>query len=259
MQWVARVRSWVRAAVHRERLEAEMEAELANHLEARTADLIRTGLSPAEAARRARIELGPASMHKEGMRASVGLCWWDELGANLRYAVRLLRKSPAFTTVAVASLALGIGANTAIFTVAQHMLLDRLNVPHPEQLRMFYVSELRDAVVNELWGWWDELPGGEQITTSLTYPVYQQLRSQNKSLADVMAFKQYGRMTVSIHGEAEATEVEMVSGNYYSVLGVLPQLGRGIQESDDGEVGRAGRWWRSATGCGRTDSGARPR
>jgi predicted permease len=214
-----------------------MEAELANHLEARTADLMRTGLAPGDAARRARIELGPVLMHKEEMRASVGLRWVDELGADLRYAARMLRKSPGFTAIAVGSLALGIGANTAIFTVAQHMLLDRLDVPHPEQLRMFYLSESHDGVVEELWGWWDDRPSGGRVTTSFTYPVYEQIRSQNKSLADVMAFKPYGRMTVTIRGEAEAAEAEMVSGNYYSVLGVQPQLGRGIQESDDGEVG----------------------
>jgi predicted permease len=232
-----RLRSWLRAATQRERLEDEMEAELAHHLEARTADLIRSGYLPQEAARRARIELGPALMHKEDMRASVGLRLFDELVADVRYALRLLRKSPGFTAIAVGSLALGIGANTAIFTVAQHMLLDRLNVPHPEQLRMFYLNESRNGVIDELWGWWDDHPGGGQITTSFTYPVYEQIRSQNKSLADVMAFKPYGRMTVSVRGEAEAADVEMVSGNYYSVLGVRPQLGRGIQESDDGEVG----------------------
>ena len=63
------------------------------------------------------------------------------------------------------------------------------------------------------------------------------MRNENRSLADVFAFKPYGRMTVTIHGEAEAAEAEMVSGNYYSALGVRPQLGRGIQESDDGAVG----------------------
>ncbi|HEX7892572.1 MAG TPA: ABC transporter permease [Terriglobales bacterium] len=161
----------------------------------------------------------------------------NRLFQDIRYAFRQLRKSPGFTCVAMLTLALGIGANTAIFTVAQHMLLDRLNVPHPEQLRMFYLSNPRNGVVDEMWGWWDDLPGGGQVTTSFTYPVYEQLRSQNKSLADVMAFKNYGHMTVTIHGDAEATEAQMVSGNYYSVLGVRPQLGRGIQESDDGEAG----------------------
>src|SRR5208282_5909728 len=235
--FLVRLHSWCRGFIHRGRLESEMEAELANHLEARAADLIRGGCTPEEAARRARIELGPVLMHKEGMRASVGLRWIDELIGDLRYGARMLRRSPGFTAVAVGSLALGIGANTAIFTVAQHMLLDRLDVPHPEKLRMFYLNDAHGGVIDELWGWWDDHPSGGRITTSFTYPLYAELRSHNKSLADVMAFKPYGRMTVSIRGEAEEAEAEMVSGNYYSVLGVRPQLGRGIQESDDGEVG----------------------
>ncbi len=233
----SRLSIWLRSVVRRNVLESEMEAELAHHLEALTDDLIRAGHAPAEAARRARIAFGGTAVHKEGMRLSLGLRWWDQFWADLRYALRILRKSPGFTAIAVGSLALGIGANTAIFTVAQHMLLDRLNVPNPEQLRMFYLSEGRDGVASEMWGWWDDLPGGEHVSTSFTYPVYEQLRRQNRALSDVMAFKPYGRMTVTIRGQAETAETEMVSGNYYSVLRVRPQLGRGIQESDDGEVG----------------------
>jgi predicted permease len=105
-------------------------------------------------------------------------------------------------------------------------------------LRMFYWTQPREGVVDDMWGYFDGLPsGGGELSTSLSYPVYEALRYQNRSLADVMAFKNYGRMTVTIHGQAEAAEAEMVSGNYYSVLGVRPQLGRGIQGSDDGAVG----------------------
>ncbi len=234
---LSQLRSWSGGVFHRQRLEQRMDCELACHLELLARDLIQSGFSPEEAARRARIALGPMLKNKEEMRASLGLRWWDQFWADLRYALRILRKSPGFTAIAVGSLALGIGANTAIFTVAQHMLLDRLNVPNPEQLRMFYLSQPRDGVVNEMWGWWDDLPGGEHVSTSFTYPVYEQLRRQNPALVDVMAFKPYGRMAVTIRSQAETAETEMVSGNYYSVLGVRPQLGRGIQASDDGEVG----------------------
>jgi len=126
----------MRAVVQRNRLEAEMEAELADHLERLTADLIHTGHSPAEAARRARIDLGTAIAHKEGMRASLGLRWWDELGADLRYGSRMLRKSPGFTAIAAISLALAIGANTTIFSAAKQILYERLAVPHAAELRL---------------------------------------------------------------------------------------------------------------------------
>ncbi len=232
----SQLRSWLSGVVRRRRLEQQMDSELACHLELLTRDLIRSGFPPEQAARQARIALGPLLKHKEDMRASLGLRLSDQLLTDLRYALRLLRKSPAFTTVAVGSLALGIGANTTIFTTAQHMLLDRLAVPQPGQLRMFYLSQGRDGVITHMWGWWNDLPGGGQVTTSFTYPVYEQLRAQNRSLADIMAFKPYGRMTITVRGDAEATEAEMVSGNYYSVLGVQPQLGRAIQPSDDGAV-----------------------
>jgi predicted permease len=214
-----------------------MDSELEGHLELLTRDLEQSGFSPEEAARRARIAFGPVLKHKEQMRASLGLRWWDDLTADLRYAIRLLVKNPGFAVIAVGSLALGIGANTALFTVAQHTLLDRLSVPHPEQLRMFYWSEPRNGVVQHLWGWWEDLPDGGQVGTSFSYPVYEQMRRENRTLSDVFAVKNLGRMTATVHGQAETAEAEMVSGNYYAALGVRPQLGRGIQESDDGVVG----------------------
>ena len=88
---VAQPRSWVRAVVGRDRLESEMELELAAHLEFLTADLIKAGYGPVEARRRARIALGGVMVAKEGMRASLGLKWLDELRADLRYGVRILR------------------------------------------------------------------------------------------------------------------------------------------------------------------------
>ncbi len=234
---LAQVRSWLRAATRRGRLESDMEAELAHHLECMTADLVRSGMAPGEAARHARIAVGSSVVHKEEMRASLGLRWWDEVRADARYGLRLLLKSPAFSVIAVGSLALGIGANTAIFTVAQHMLLDRLAVPHPEQLRMFYWSQPNDGVVQNMWGYFDHPPGGGEVSTSFSYPVYEQMRRDSRSLADVMAFKPFDRMTITINGDPQPLAAEMVSGNYYSVLGLQPQLGRGIQESDDGAVG----------------------
>ena len=259
---IVRVRSWVRAVTHRRELEDAIEAELANHLEARTADLMRAGFTPDVAARRARVELGPVLMHKENMRASVGLRWIDELIGDARYAMRMLRKSLGFTAIAVGSLALGIGANTAIFTVAQHMLLDRLHVAHPEQLRLLeWTQPNKNGAIQDSWGWF-EGAGDSEVSTSFSYPVYEQMRRRSRSLEELLAFKPLG-MTVSVNGQAESDDAEMVSGNYFTALGVQPQLGRAIEEADDSAVGDgpvaviSDRFWtehfgRSSTVIGKT-------
>jgi hypothetical protein len=137
---LARTRSLIRSLFRRRQRESEIDAEIRFHIESRTEDLIRTGLTPREAARTARLEFGTVATHKEGVRQSLGLRWIDELWADLLYAMRILRKSPGFTAIAVASLALAIGANTTIFSYANQVLFVRLGVPHPEQLRVFRLT-----------------------------------------------------------------------------------------------------------------------
>ncbi len=223
----AQVRLSLRAMFRRSRLEEEMDAELQIHLESLTADLVRAGHSPSEAARRARIALGPALVHKEGMRASLGLRWWDELRADLRYGIRILRKSPGFTAIAATSLALAIGANTTIFSIAKQLLYDRLNVPHPEQLRMLRWNDDGKVVVQEMWGDFDDAS-----SSVFSYPVYVQLKAHNQVMGDLFAFKEDG-VSATIRGNAQRVNVAMVSGNFYEGIEVRPQLGRPLQPSDD--------------------------
>ncbi|HET6206814.1 MAG TPA: ABC transporter permease [Terracidiphilus sp.] len=229
---LAQMRSWLRAAMRRGRLESEMEAELAHHLECVTADLVRSGLPPGEAERRARIALGSSIVHKEGMRTSLGLRWWDQLRSDLRYGIRLLRKSPGFTAVAATSLALVIGANTTIFSIAKQLLYDRLAVPHPEQLRLLHWVGDKNVVVSHMWGDWDKSDDGI-LSTSFSYPAFEQLRRDNGLLEDLFAFKNIGRLDATINGEAQVLQGEMVSGNYFAALGVRPMRGRAIEPSDD--------------------------
>jgi predicted permease len=227
----------MRAIVGRNRLEAEMDAELACHLENLTADLVRAGHSPEEAARRARVALGPMLMHKEDMRASLGLRWWDELWADLKYGLRILRKSPGFTAIAAGSLALAIGANTAIFSIAKSLLYDRLGVPHADQLRMLRWTEDKHTAVNDMWGDFDPSPDDAGMVGSVfSYPVYQQLRAHDQVLQDLFAYKE-DSMNATLRGNAQRLGVAMVSGNFYAGLGTLPQLGRAIQPSDDQTAG----------------------
>jgi predicted permease len=218
-------------------LRAQVQEELAFHIENYAEDLMRGGLPRGEALRKARAELGSIAAGSEQCRAAWGTRFMDDLRADIRYAIRMLAKSPGFTAIAIGSLALGIGANTVIFTAAQHMLLDRLAVPHPDQLRMLWWSQPDNGMVEQMWGYFDSGPEHSEVSTSFSYPVFEQLRRQNHSMQELFAFKPMDGQTVSVGGRAEADSVEMVSGNYYDALRVKPQLGRAIQESDDSQVG----------------------
>lgn len=232
----SRMMTWWKAVSRADALDQQVAEELQFHIESYGEELMRNGVPRDEALRRARAELGSVAAVRENSRQAWGTRFFDELRGDVRYAVRILAKSPGFTAIAVGSLALGIGANTVIFTAAQHLLLDRLDVPHPEQLRMLEWAEPHGGVVESTWGWYDDGPAGLK-STSFSYPAYEQLRRENRSVADIFAFKNFGRMVATIDGHAEAVNVEMVSGNYYAALEVKPQLGRGIEESDDGAVG----------------------
>jgi predicted permease len=233
----SRFSTWWKAVVQPERLSSELDDELAFHLDSYAEDLMRSGLSNEEAYRRARIELGGLAAQKENCRSAWGTRAWDELRSDLRYALRMLAKSPGFTIIAIGSLALGIGANTIIFTVTKNILLDKLGVPHPDELRLLATTQGDKGVIHSSWGYFDAIPGGKTLSTSFSYPVYQQLRQHNHALQEIFAFKDFGRMTATIDNKAEAVASEMVSSNYYRVLGVKPILGRPIVEADDGAVG----------------------
>jgi predicted permease len=230
---ISRLKSFLRSVTRRGRLEAEMADEIQFHLEARATDLERTGLSHAEALRRARIEFGQPAMHIENMRHSLGLRWLDELVADIQYGARILRKSPGFTVIAVLSLGLAIGANTTIFSVANEMLYLRLGVPHPEQIRLLVLNVDKNSVVHNSWGSAYPAPDGGRRMDSFPYPVYQALRRDNHSLEEIFAFKDIGRANITANGTAQAVQVELVSGNLYEQIGVHPALGRAILPADD--------------------------
>jgi predicted permease len=233
---ISELKSWMRAMTRRGRLEAEMEAELAEHLANRTEDLVRAGMTRDEAARQARVELGPALMHKEEMRASLGLKWVDELVGDLRYALRLLRKSPGFTLIAAGSLALAIGANSTIFAVGRQMLFGNVTVPHPEELRILNTLGDKTTISFSGWGEWTPAPGGGTMAPIFSYPMYQQLKAENHELGDLVAFKD-DSMNATVHGDAQRAVVILVSGNFYEQMQVRVQLGRPIEPSDDVQSG----------------------
>ena len=239
-RWVrmqAKMRSWLRSVTGRRQLEAHMEEEMQFHLEARAADLMRDGLEAQVAMRRARMEFGGVATHKDAMRTSLGLRWWDELWGDVQYGARILLKSPGFTAVAVGSLALAIGANTTIFSLANEVMYARLGVPHPEQLRLLTTIGDRNSAVHGYWGRMFPLPGGTTRYNSFSYPIYRQLQKENKVLGDIFAFKENFQANVTVDGSAQSVRLELVSGNLYEQMEVQPVLGRAILPSDDGASG----------------------
>jgi predicted permease len=157
--------------------------------------------------------------------------------------------------VAVASLALAIGANTTIFSYANQMLLMQIGVPHPEQLRTMSVMGDDNMAVHDTWGSSFPAPDGQgHIVESFSLPVYRELRARNTVLEDIVGFKLLWGMNVTAAGNARTVGAELVSGNFYGQMQVKPQLGRAILPSDDGAPGAgtvavlSDAFWHSAFG-----------
>lgn len=233
----SRIATWWKAVRRPAQFHRETQAELMFHMQRRAEDLMRGGLQREDALRQARAEMGSMPAQAERIRAAWGTRSWDTLTADMRYALRGFSRTPGFTAIAILSLALGIGANATIYSVTRHVLLERLAVNKPEELRLFGWTSGKNNVVHSSWGSWNRSPDGKVLSTSFSYPVYQQLRRQNRVLEDVFAFKEFPRLTATIDGRAEAVTSQLVSGNFYEALGVRPQLGRAILDSDDGAPG----------------------
>ena len=225
--------SRVRALFADRRAGADLDEELETHQALLTERFLAQGMEPEEAAAHARRQFGNRTLVRERHREARSFLFFGVLGRDLRFAARLLRKSPGFTAVAVISLALAIGVNTTIFSLAKQLLYERLDVQHAESLRLLAWTGIRaHLAVHDLWGSYNKLPDGSVAGNVITYPVYEQLKAETSGLDDLFAFKDAG-MNATARGEAQHVETEMVSGNYYGALGVLPVLGRAIQPSDD--------------------------
>jgi putative ABC transport system permease protein len=193
-----------------------MDVELRTHIENYTEDLIRSGVSRAEAERRARVEFGGVEAVKEQCREARGLRWPDELRQDLSYALRALRKAPGFTAAAVLSLVLGIGVNTAIFSVINAALLRPL--PYTEPGRLVAVYENRTT-----------RGAGFGAFANANFV---DLRANAPSFDDIAAHTSTGLSLTGV-GEAEQLLGRLVTGNMFAVLGVPAHLGRTLIPEDD--------------------------
>jgi predicted permease len=203
-------------------MESDMDAELRFHIESCADDLVRSGIPRHEAMRRARLEFGGIEQTKEVCRDARGLNLLDSLFQDVRYALRMVRKNPGFTMVAVLTLALGIGANTAIFTVINAVMLRALPVQHSEQL----VTVGNPALVHS-WG------TGTPRTDVFSYPLYREVRDNNSVFSSVLASAHLENLRIAIESGAENINGRLVTENYFQTLGVGALLGRTFIADED--------------------------
>ena len=197
-----------------------------SHLELVIAENIRAGMPPKEAERAARIEVGGIEQVKELVRERRIGNWLRSVISDGRYGLRQLRRSPGFTAVAVLTLALGIGANTAIFTLVHAILLKSLPVSHPEQL--YNLGDDQDCC---------SLSGSQDSFTVFSFPLYREIRDHTPEFSEIAAFQAWVR-NVSVRrgdksGPAQPFRGEFVSGNYFSMFDVNAFAGRTLSSADD--------------------------
>ncbi len=215
-----RMLSFLRSAVRRPRFENDMDAELRDHMRTYADDLKARGVPQGEAELRARRELGNLETLKEDCRESKGLAWPDSVASDLRFGLRMLRKNPAFSLTAILTLALCIGANTAIFSVVDAVLFRQLPYPQPD--RLAWVST------------WERTPQGESEATSVDGRTWEILRDNIRSL-DVAVYSG-GSNGVNLAAPGTAARYvhqQRVSAGFFRVLGVTPLIGREIQPEED--------------------------
>jgi predicted permease len=206
----------LRALFRRDAVEHELEDEIRFHLQRQAEKYVKSGLSRDEAVRRAMLAFGGSDRSKEACRDARGVAFVEQTLQDLRYAARVLRKRPGFTIIALLSLALGIGATTAVFTVLDAVVLRSLPVRDPDRLVIVRAERRAERFV-------------------LFNPVYEDLRRRQTVLSGLAAISDepYLKVTLGPSTPPAYIESSLVSGNYFRVLGLHPAIGRLLTDSDD--------------------------
>jgi predicted permease len=197
----------------------ELNEEIASHLKMAERDRMDRGESQHEAAHAARREFGNVGLVQHVTREQWGWVWLEELLQDLRFGARTLRKNPGFTAIAILTLALGIGANTSLFSIVNGVLLNPLPYPNPEQLVTLDESK----------------PNFER--GSISYPNFRDWQKDNHTFS-AMAITRPITLSMTGRGEAQQLRARIISSGFFALLGIKPELGREFAEGED-EVGRA--------------------
>ena len=210
-------RDGLRALLHKRRADREMDEELTAFRIASAHDKVSAGMSPEAAQRAARVEMGSSEAVKEGIRAAGWESHLESLAQDVRYALRTFARNPAFTAVAVLTLALGIGTNTAIFSLMDAVMLRYLPVQRPEEL-------LQVGTRHPKWG--------EDVAKYFTNPLWEQLRDQQDVFSSVFAWS-LDDFDLAQGGPVQPVKGLWASGEFFSTLGLRPAAGRLLSAADD--------------------------
>jgi putative ABC transport system permease protein len=213
---LSKIRTALRALLRRSEVERELDEELCHHIEQQTEQNIRLGMNPEQARYSARKAFGGVEQAKERSRDARGVRWLEDLWQDLRYGARMLRTQPGFTLIAVLTLSLGIGANTAIFSIVNAVLLRPFPYQAPELLVM-----LRERVSG----------GGAGFSPS--YPNFADWRTQNTVFASMVAVRTNESFNFTGAGEPERLQGRLVSAEFFSTLGIQPLVGRDFLAEED--------------------------
>jgi len=214
--------TWLRALWNNvfrgNQLDDDLDEELTAYAELVSAEKVRSGMSPEEACRTTRVEMGGVEQVRQNVRDIHAGVWLEKLGQDIRYGARSLAKNPAFSLVAIATLALGIGANTAMFSLLDQIVLHLLPVKQPERL----------AKVTVLGNNYGNTYGTDRVS----WPMFEDLRGGNEVFSDMFC-RFPTRVTVGDGERVTQVTAELVSASYFPVLGVGAALGRTIAPDDD--------------------------
>jgi hypothetical protein len=209
-RWPYAARHFLRALFRRNQVEGELDEELRYHLEQRIQNDIARGVPPAEARAAALRAMGGVELRKEECRDMRKARLVEQLLQDVRYGLRSLARSPAFTAVTVLSLAFGIGANTAIFSLMDKLLLESLPVERPRELVLLNPRGFQN-------GW----TAGDMMWS---YPAYSGIRDRQRVFTGVLA-QRTETVNLTVDSTTQRGTARIVSGNYFAVLGVHPMLG----------------------------------